>query len=116
MEVYTQFCANLSQRSSNIISISDKSYFYVCISTEFFFDRMQVGERLTRVEIIREGVYDGYGGISGQFLNCVLTESTDSNSVYVTGQHPCAACYGLSLTEIYIILCQINGVAAQLHH
>src|SRR5215211_7133933 len=101
---------------SHVVAVSDVGDPGAFDRTELLAHGHEVGESLARVVGVREAVYYGDVGGSGELLQVPVVEGADHDGVDVAGQDAACVRRGLALADLDLLGAQVQRVATELVH
>ena len=108
--------ARLRQRDRDVVAITDKRDADALDAPLPLVDRLQVGQRLARVALVRERVDHRHAGVLRQIDQRLVGIRPCDDPVHVSAEHPRHVRDRLSLAQAHLALRQVDRVAAQALH
>src|SRR5205823_13563023 len=104
------------QRMGNIVAIADVRQAYATERVETLVQRQQIGEDLTRVLAVGQGIDDRHSGVGRQPDHVGVPEDARDDQVDVAAQDAGRVDNALTLAELDLGGRQVDRVTTQLEH
>ena len=102
--------------AGHVVAVADKGQGHPRQPPQLLLHRQQVGQGLTGVLAVGQGVDDGHGGPAGQLLHRLVGEGTGGDAVHVSAHHPCHVLHRLSRSQAHLLGRQVQTMATQMLH